>query len=91
VADHPSAHATAGGAAAELINNSLIKMISVFSLESTSLPNHTRSFTSLSQAARENSLSRIYVGYHFRKASDDGEALGRSIGGWIAVNSLKEN
>jgi len=45
----------------------------------------------LSQAARENSLSRIYVGYHFRKACDDGEALGRSVGGWIAAHSLEEN
>ena len=91
VADHPSAHATAGGAAAELIKRFFDKDDFSFSLQSTSLPNHTRSFTSLSQAARENSLSRIYVGYHFRKACDDGESLGRSIGGWVAANALKEN
>ena len=91
VADHPSAHATAGGAGAELLKQFFGKDGFSFSLQSTSLPNHTRSFTSLSQAARENSLSRIYVGYHFRKACDDGEALGRSIGGWIAANALGEN
>jgi len=45
---------------------------------------------SFSQAARENSLSRIYVGYHFRKACFDGEALGKSVGEWIATNSLGE-
>jgi hypothetical protein len=91
VADHPSAHATAGGAAAELLKQFFHKDDFSFSLESTSLPNHSRNFTSLSQAARENSLSRIYVGYHFRKACDDGEALGRSIGGWIAAHSLGGN
>ena len=45
---------------------------------------------SFSQAARENSLSRIYVGYHFHKACFDGEALGKSVGEWIATNSLGE-
>ena len=91
VADHPSAHATAGGAAAELIKQFFDKDDFSFSFQSTSLPNHTRSFNSLSQAARENSLSRIYVGYHFRKACDDGEALGRSIGRYIATHGLQEN
>jgi hypothetical protein len=91
VADHPSAHATAGGAAAELLKSIMEKDNFSFSLQSTTLPGHTRNFSSLSQAARENSLSRIYVGYHFRKACDDGEALGRSIGGWIAAHSLQEN
>jgi hypothetical protein len=91
VADHPSAHATAGGAGAELLKYFFDKDDFSFSLESTSLPGHTRSFNSLSQAARENSLSRIYVGYHFRKACMDGEALGKSIGGWIATHSLQEN
>ncbi|MBA3673997.1 MAG: hypothetical protein H0W75_03425 [Chitinophagaceae bacterium] len=43
----------------------------------------TRNFTSLSHAARENSLSRIYIGYHFRQACMAGEQQGRSIGKWI--------
>lgn len=91
VADHPSAHATAGGAAAEILKQLFGKDDFNLSLQSTSLPNHTRSFTSLSRAARENSLSRIYVGYHFRKAVVDGEALGRKVGQWIAEHSLQEN
>lgn len=91
VADHPSAHAIAGGAGAELIKEFFGKDDFNFSFESRTLPGSPRSFTSLSQAARENSLSRIYVGYHFRKACFDGEALGRSIGGWIATHSLQEN
>lgn len=91
VADHPSAHATAGGAAAELLKVLFEKDDFSFSLESTTLPGHTRSYTSLSQAARENSLSRIYVGYHFRKACIDGEDLGKKIGNWNATYTLLEN
>lgn len=91
VPDYPSNHATNGGAAAELIKDFFGKDNFMFSFESTTLPNHARSFTSLSQAARENSLSRIYIGYHFRKACIEGEALGKQIGAWIAAHSLQEN
>jgi hypothetical protein len=91
VADHPSAHASAGGAASELLKQLFNKDDFSFSFESTTLPGRARNFISLSQAARENSLSRIYVGYHFRKACMDGEALGKNIGRWIATHSLQEN
>jgi hypothetical protein len=91
IADHPSAHAAAGGAAAELLKQYFDKDNFNFSYESISLPGNPRSFTSLTQAARENSLSRIFVGYHFRKACMDGEALGNSVGSWIATHSLQEN
>ncbi|HSF45610.1 MAG TPA: vanadium-dependent haloperoxidase, partial [Chitinophagaceae bacterium] len=88
VADHPSGHATAGGAAAELLKQVFERDNFEFSFESGTLPGKKRSYTSFSQAARENSLSRIYVGYHFRKACTDGEDLGRKIGGWVAAHSL---
>ncbi len=91
ITDHPSAHAAAGGAAAELMEQFFEDDNLTFSYESISLPGNPRNFTSLSQAARENSLSRIYVGYHFRKACLDGEALGKSVGNWIATHSLQEN
>jgi hypothetical protein len=91
VADHPSAHATAGGAAAELMKQLFESDHANFSFESGTLPGKPRSFTSFSQAARENSLSRIYVGYHFRKACMDGEELGRKVGDWVANNALADN
>jgi hypothetical protein len=91
VPDYPSAHATAGGAGAELIKDFFGKDEFTFSFESKTLPNHARGFTSLSQAARENSLSRIYVGYHFRKACLEGEDFGRKIGQYVFQNNLKEN
>jgi hypothetical protein len=91
IADHPSAHAAAGGAAAELMKQFFDKDDFNFSFGSITLPGNPRSFSSLSQAARENSLSRLYVGYHFRKACLDGEELGKSIGDWIATHSLAEN
>jgi len=89
IADHPSAHAAAGGAAAELLKHFFENDDLNFSFESSSLPGNTRNYGSFSQAARENSLSRIYVGYHFRKACMDGEDLGKSVGDWIGTHSLQ--
>ena len=91
IADHPSAHAAAGGAAAEVMKHFFDKDDLNYSFESSTFPGNPRNYGSLSQAARENSLSRIYVGYHFRKACIDGEALGKSVGDWIGIHSLQEN
>ena len=39
------------------------------------------SYTSFTQAAQENAVSRrILVGFHFRNATDEGTACGRKIG-----------
>jgi hypothetical protein len=91
ITDHPSAHATAGGAAAELMGQFFGTDNIDFSFESSSFAGNPRSYSSLSDAARENSLSRIYVGYHFRKACFDGESLGNNVGAWIATHVLEEN
>ena len=90
VPDYSSNHSTDGGAAAEVIKNFFGKDEISFSATSSTLPGITRNFTSLSQAARETSLSRIYVGYHFRKAVLIGEEHGRKIGKYIFDNYLKE-
>jgi hypothetical protein len=39
-----------------------------------------RRYTSFSQAAAENGLSRILVGFHFRKAVEEGIEHGGKIG-----------
>lgn len=90
VPDYPSAHACAGGAAAELMKHIFRKDNIGFSFTSTS-SGTTRNFNSLSHAARENSLSRIYIGYHFRKACLEGEDQGRKIGKWVFNNVLQKN
>jgi hypothetical protein len=88
IPDHDSGHSVQGGAASEALAQFFGS--SRFSLQtcSTSLPPGLRcndpspvyrSFSSFSQAALENGLSRIYVGYHFRKAVTEGIEHGRKI------------
>lgn len=88
--DYPSAHANYGGAAAEIL--ALFFGGDFISVDQTSptLPGVTRHYSSLAQAARDNSLSRIYVGYHFRKACLAGEEQGKQIANYVFNNSFRE-
>jgi hypothetical protein len=52
-------------------------------------PGITRSFTSLSQSAREAADSRVYAGVHFRSSCKDGLAIGREIGAHTFENFLR--
>ena len=89
VPDYPSAHSTAGGAGAAVIESLLPGHGKPFTTTSTSLPGVTRSFSSVAEAAHENALSRIYIGYHFRHATDAGVTQGRAVGNYVATHSLR--
>ena len=87
IPDYPSAHASAGGSAAAVIG-AVTNGPTAFTTTSGSLPGVTRSFPSARAAARENALSRIYVGYHFRHATEAGLAQGDQVGRWVATHAL---
>ncbi|MEO7254715.1 MAG: vanadium-dependent haloperoxidase, partial [Casimicrobium sp.] len=89
VPDYPSAHACAGGAAAAVMRGVFASDDIAFSQTSTSLPGVTRKFAKLSQAATENNLSRIYVGYHFRLATDEGLKMGDQLGKLVVQSRLQ--
>jgi hypothetical protein len=48
----------------------------------------TRTFNSFSEAAMEASLSRVYLGIHFRYDSIEGYNLGKQIGEYAVTNFL---
>lgn len=89
IPDYPSAHATAGGAAAAVLRSTFASDDVAFSQTSTTLPGVTRTFSKLSQAASENNLSRIYVGYHFRLAMDEGLKQGDAVGKLVVQTRLQ--
>lgn len=90
VPDYPSAHAEAGGTAAEILERVVRGKARGFSTTSGSLPGAVRRFNSLSEAARENADSRVFVGYHFRHATDVGLAQGRKVGSYVSTHALGE-
>ncbi|HEX6576583.1 MAG TPA: vanadium-dependent haloperoxidase [Gemmatimonadaceae bacterium] len=89
VPDYPSAHSSAGGAAAAIIEALLPGRGRSFTITSGSLPGVSRTFATVDDAARENGMSRVYVGFHFRTAVNAGIELGREVGSYVARNSLK--
>ncbi len=87
--DYPSAHATAGGSAAAIIEAVVRGHEGSFAVSSGSLPGVVRHFSSVAAAARENADSRIFIGYHFRHATDVGLVQGRAVGRYIAARALR--
>ena len=89
VPDYDSGHSVEGGAAAQVLKQFFGTDRIRFRTCSTTLPTgHNcqdaspvlRSYRSFSEAAEENGLSRILVGFHFRKAVTEGIERGRKIG-----------
>ena len=87
--DYASGHSIEGGAGAEVLKQVFGTDEISFSDCSASLPPGQtcgdatpifRPFTSFSEAADENALSRILIGYHFRKSVEEGTEYGRKIG-----------
>jgi hypothetical protein len=47
-----------------------------------------RSFTSFSQAAHEEAMSRLWLGVHYRWDVTDGLALGDNVASYLFANAL---
>ena len=98
IPDYDSGHAVEGGAAAAVLRRYFATDHVPFSTCSLTLPagsrcNETapvsRSYSSFSQAAEENGLSRILIGFHFRKAVREGIEHGRQVGRLAARRFLR--
>ena len=92
VQDYPSTHSVLGAGAAEVLKRSFRTDHVPFSMDSTtSLPaSPVRSFNTFTQAADENADSRVMAGIHFRFSTNQGKALGRDVGRYIAKHHLQQ-
>ena len=98
IPDYDSAHAVEGGAAAQVFREFFGTDRMAFSTCSLTLPAGdrcndvapvSRSYSSFSQAAEENGVSRILIGFHFRKAVREGIDHGHQIGRLAAARFLR--
>jgi hypothetical protein len=87
--DYVSGHSTFSGAASRVLARILGSDAVAFSTSSDSLPGVTRRFTTLSDAAAEATLSRVYGGIHFRSAGEDGLLAGQQIADWAFMNYMR--
>lgn len=98
IPDYDSGHSVEGGAAAAVLERFFGTDDISFQACSLTLPSGDtcddasptiRSFDSFSQAADENGLSRILIGFHFRKAVDAGIKHGHKIGRYTVNHLLR--
>ena len=89
IPEYSSAHAAVGAAAAEAMKRFFGTDDMPFNTSSPTAGNVIRTFTGVRHAARENGVSRIYVGFHFRFSVEDGLKMGRRIGRFVVQRSLR--
>lgn len=96
--DYESAHSVEGAAAATVMQRFFGADLVAFEACSISFADDRvcdganevrRSFVSLSDAAKENGLSRILNGFHFRAAVEKGLKHGEEIGDWTFERVLR--
>lgn len=84
-----SGHATFAGAHAAILQAFFGTDDISFELTSDETGAVTRQFSSFSEAAYENAMSRLYLGVHYRWDSDAGLALGDQVGNYVMDNYLQ--
>jgi PAP2 superfamily len=85
---YPGAHAVISAAAAEVLVSILKRDRFEFDVTSEVMPGVVRSFTRVSGAAEEASLSRIFAGQHFRFDETSGQRLGRDVADFVVDHFL---
>jgi len=85
---YPGAHAVISASAAEVLISFFERDRADFNVTSEVLPGVERSFTSISAAAEEATLSRIFGGQHFRFDLTTGQRLGREVADFVVDNFL---
>ena len=85
---YPGAHAVISASGAEVLISFFERDHADFSVTSEVLPGVERSFTSISAAAEEATLSRIFGGQHFRFDLTAGQRLGREVADFVVDNFL---
>jgi hypothetical protein len=85
---YPGAHAVISAAAARVLTSFFKTDHFNFNVSSEVLPGVQRSFSRISAAAEEATLSRIFAGVHFRFDLTNGQRLGREIADFVVDNFL---
>jgi len=85
---YPGAHGVISASAAEVLISFFERDRADFNVTSEVLPGVERSFTSISAAAEEATLSRIFGGQHFQFDLTTGQRLGREVADFVVDHFL---
>jgi hypothetical protein len=91
IPEYPATYAVNGGVVVGVLQSFFETDKTEIDFTSFTLPGTTLHYSSISQAARDNSLGKIYEGWHFRKAVIDGEMLGKMVGNYVFNHQFQES
>jgi len=86
--EYPSAHSGISSAGVTILESTFGPDVS-FTVSSGGLPGVERSFTSFDAALGQVGDARVWAGFHFRFSCDDGAALGRQVGAYVASHVMR--
>lgn len=86
--DYISGHSVFGGASAQVLARFFGNDNISFDIPSQELPGVSRSYSSFSQAANEDAISRVYGGVHVDLSTVDGVGTGQNVGNFVFDNFL---
>ena len=85
--EYPSGHSSTSSAAATVLAD-YFGEDTPFILESPAAPGWVRSYPSFSAAMDELADARVFAGFHFRTACEDGRTVGSNVAGYILDNLM---
>jgi hypothetical protein len=86
--EYPAAHSCASSALAEALRGFYGTSQITFDVDST-VSGTTRHYTSTTAFVDDMGIARIAGGMHFRTATVDGAALGRSVANWVVTHHFQ--
>jgi hypothetical protein len=90
VPEYPSAFGVLGSITGQILQSFFGSDRISIDLTSPVAPGVTLHYNSISKAVNDNSISKIFSGWYFRKAAVDGEKQGRLIADYVFNNSFGE-
>ena len=89
--EYPSAHAAVGAAGAEIVTQVYGTTAISFNMTSVTAepPGSERAYSNLDEVADHCAASRIWNGYHFRFATEEGKKQGRQLAQYVVNNFLQ--
>ncbi|WIT10737.1 phosphatase PAP2 family protein [Paucibacter sediminis] len=86
--EYPAAHSCISAAMAEVLSGYYGTSKVSFDFNST-VTGSTHHFSTTADLVSEVQMARIAGGMHFRTATVDGAALGKSVGGWVLAHAFQ--
>jgi hypothetical protein len=89
VPEYPSGPGILGGITGQVLQSFFGTDIISVDITSLKLPGVILHYNSIAKAVSDNSISKIFTGWYFRKAAIDGEEQGRQIGNYVLNNHFR--